>query len=407
MSSIIREGDTFHGISVESCGMFTNDEHGETYAGQHRDGYACGLGVVTWSRGHKEYAEHGPDGQCDGRWLYRDADGDTCHCVFERGDWKASAYVDANGSCTYNFEVCAPDDVRVLALIAQVAPVEVRPATPDPTRHSPPSHRPMDRPARVCRRRRWRPPWPPRCTPTPHAVAAARATQPNSSKARPRSGACAGRVDVGGARVGALMHPNNRPSGAHEASLTQLRCHAIVKHAPTRGGLHISVHTKYCTMCKTPGHRQKFGSCPFRECSECKQVGHSARECRKQSYRTSGSDVDGRNTMDDANDEDADTSTMSVDGQSDDRNHMSERGDGDRLQEYDRSNLSDASERKHDDDEDIEDTRTRGASITIDLGYESDDGKRTLEPGDLSSLLAMETMMARMMTRTGKATRSS
>jgi hypothetical protein len=29
--------------------------------------------------------------------------------------------------------------------------------------------------------------------------------------------------------------------------------------------------------------------------------------------------------MDDANDEDADTSTMSVDGQSDDRNHMSER----------------------------------------------------------------------------------
>ena len=88
--------------------------------------------------------------------------------------------------------------------------------------------------------------------------------------------------------------------------------------------------------------------------------------------------------MDDDNDEDADTSTMSVDDQSDDRNHMSERSDGDRRQEYDRSNLSNASEHKHDDDEDIEDTRTRtrGASITIDLGYESDDGKRTLERGD-------------------------
>ena len=61
---------------------------------------------------------------------------------------------------------------------------------------------------------------------------------------------------------------------------------------------------------------------------------------------------------------------------------MSERRDGDRRQAYDRSNLSDASEHKHDDDEDIEDTRTRGASITIDLGYESDDGKRTLERGD-------------------------
>ena len=116
--------------------------------------------------------------------------------------------------------------------------------------------------------------------------------------------------------------------------------------------------------------------------------------------------------MDDDNDEDADTSTMSVDGQSDDRNHMSERSDGDRRQEYDRSNLSDASEHKHDDDEDIEDTRTRGASITIDLrlGYESDDGKRTLGRGDPNGEqpLAMKTMMARsMMSRTGKATRSS
>ncbi len=89
---------------------------------------------------------------------------------------------------------------------------------------------------------------------------------------------------------------------------------------------------------------------------------------------------------------------------------MSERGDGDRRQEYDRSNLSDASEHKHDDDEDIEDTRARGASITIDLrlGYESDDGKRTLGAAIqmVSSLLAMKTMMARMMSRTGKATRT-
>jgi hypothetical protein len=86
--------------------------------------------------------------------------------------------------------------------------------------------------------------------------------------------------------------------------------------------------------------------------------------------------------MDDANDEDADTCTMSVDGQSDDRSHMSERGDGDRRQEYDRSNLSDASEHKHGDDEDIEDTRTRGASITMAMEDESDDGERTMERND-------------------------
>jgi hypothetical protein len=59
-------------------------------------------------------------------------------------------------------------------------------------------------------------------------------------------------------------------------------------------------------------------------------------------------------------------------------NHMSERGNGDRRQEYDRSNLSDAGEHKHDVDEDIEDTRTRDASITMDMGYESDDGERTV-----------------------------
>ena len=75
MSSIIWNGDTYHGIRVESRGVFTNDDWGSTYAGQCRDGYACGLGVTTHSGGSKAYAEHGPDGQYDGRNLCRDADG--------------------------------------------------------------------------------------------------------------------------------------------------------------------------------------------------------------------------------------------------------------------------------------------------------------------------------------------
>ena len=77
MSSIIRYGDTFHGISVFGRGVFTNDTDGRrTYAGQCKDGHACGLGVVTLPDGDKEYAEHGPDGKCDGRCLRRWADGD-------------------------------------------------------------------------------------------------------------------------------------------------------------------------------------------------------------------------------------------------------------------------------------------------------------------------------------------
>ena len=37
--------------------------------------------------------------------------------------------------------------------------------------------------------------------------------------------------------------------------------------------------TKHCTLCRADGHRQKTAACRFRECSKCKAVGHSAREC--------------------------------------------------------------------------------------------------------------------------------
>jgi hypothetical protein len=153
MSSIIRDGDTFHGISVESRGVFTN-KRGWTYAGQIRDGYACGLGVATHSRGTKVYAEHGPDGKCDGQYLCRQANRDTWYRLYEFGEEKEYAVVFADGSCYYNGVACARNDPRLLALIAQVTPVEVRPAAralhPPSARHSPPSNRPMDRPARFC-----------------------------------------------------------------------------------------------------------------------------------------------------------------------------------------------------------------------------------------------------------------
>ena len=131
MSSITRNGDTFHGISVESRGVFKH-KYGWTYAGQCKDGYACGLAVLTWSNGTKAYAEHGPDGKYDGRHLERDAHGDTWYILHERGEWKERARVSADGRCLYNDKACAPDDPRLLALIALVAPVEVRPAARAP-----------------------------------------------------------------------------------------------------------------------------------------------------------------------------------------------------------------------------------------------------------------------------------
>jgi hypothetical protein len=199
MSSIIRNGDTFRGISVFGRGVFTNDEYGgRTYAGQCKDGHARGLGVLTYRNGNKEYAEYGPDGQYDGRYLRRWTDGTTYYWLFERGKAKGHAIVSADGRCTYHYEDCAPDDPRLLALIAQVAPVEVRPAARAPhpplAAHSPPSNRPMDRPARFAPAgagdRRGHRGAPPFRTPSLVWLRGTPQQQPRC-QARPPSGACA------------------------------------------------------------------------------------------------------------------------------------------------------------------------------------------------------------------------
>ena len=133
MSSIIKIGHTYHGISVFGRGVFNNDMYGGmTYAGQHRGGHACGLGVATYFNGTKVYAERGPDGKFDGRWLQRNAHMSIWYRLYERGKENAYARVYANGDCQYNRVACAPDDPRLLALIALVAPVEVRPAARAP-----------------------------------------------------------------------------------------------------------------------------------------------------------------------------------------------------------------------------------------------------------------------------------
>jgi hypothetical protein len=148
MSSIIRDGDTYHGIGVFGRGVFTNDLYGglgsyggRTYVAQCKDGYACGLGVLTFRNGTrngtKEYAEHGPDGQYAGRCLVRWTGGHTDYRLYERSKRKEYGYVYAHGYCTYKGEACAPDDPRLLALIAQVAPVEVRSPSPPPATRLP------------------------------------------------------------------------------------------------------------------------------------------------------------------------------------------------------------------------------------------------------------------------------
>ncbi len=258
MSSIIMDGDTFHGISVFGRGVFTDDTDGRwTYAGQHRGGYACGLGMLTWSHGHKAYAEHGPDGKLHGRQLVRSPHGETWYTLFERGKQKDSGDVFDDGRCKYNGELCAPDDPRLLALIAQVAPVEVRPAAPAtqlPSLHnSPPSNRPMDRPARfapagaggrLCHRGA-----------APHTVAGGCATQPNSGHTAKHVNTVT-RTRAFSRYWSHGRHPlaptDNRRLGHTKGLSRQRHCQAIVQHtavpnAATRGGLYVSVHMPHAT----------------------------------------------------------------------------------------------------------------------------------------------------------------
>ena len=143
MSSIInipiQNGGSFSGIIVDGRGVFKREDISgtKTYAGECKDGYPCGLGVFTQSNGTKDYAEYGPDGKYDGRYLCR-LDTYTDYSLFERGKVKTIAVVFADGRCTYNRKDCARNDPRVLALIARVAPVEVRPQPQPATRHCPP-----------------------------------------------------------------------------------------------------------------------------------------------------------------------------------------------------------------------------------------------------------------------------
>jgi hypothetical protein len=104
--------------------------------------------------------------------------GTTVYILHERGKSKANARVHADGRCSYNLEDswmyncerCAPDDPRLLTCAdsagrpgrgaprSRSPPPATRPATQTPR------NRPMGQPARFAPRRRWRRPWPPRCT---------------------------------------------------------------------------------------------------------------------------------------------------------------------------------------------------------------------------------------------------
>ena len=151
MTEIKFWGSTYVGTAEGDHGVFTDNSNGAVFVGKIAGGSAR-IGVHTWTGGTTSFVECDADGQWHGRVLDCYADGDTVYRRYEHGSYKEQAALSADGTCEYNDEACAPDDPRLLALIAQVAPVEVRPAARAPHPPSPaiqtPRSRPMDLPAR-------------------------------------------------------------------------------------------------------------------------------------------------------------------------------------------------------------------------------------------------------------------
>jgi hypothetical protein len=222
--------------------------------------------------------------------LLRYDDGETKYDLFEHDEPKGSAWV-YNVHCTYNGEACAPDDPRLLALIAQVAPVEVRPATPTPHPesfpHSPPSNRPVRRPMRrlVLSPQALATATATEVHPhTPHAGRSGRATQANNSLNASHDHAVTlslasstpvrSRGRTGGTITCPLLHPGNRRlmhtrsrrggfiGMACPARRRTERCHAR--------GLHVPMHTLHVASpppcCELPLHSHPVtcACCPAR-----------------------------------------------------------------------------------------------------------------------------------------------
>jgi hypothetical protein len=203
-ASIIWLESVLRGTSDRELGVFTDINDKYTYAGQHRAGHVYGCGVITentgYSAGSKIYAEYGADGRYSGRCVRRSggasgsdfdvlahrsdrSEGWTEYTLYEHGEDKASVSVSSSGGCQYRDgegrgtfgrgESCKRDDPRVLKLIAQIAPVEVRRAAPAAHPQSP-----RTRPQAIVR-------WISRLVLPPQALATAMAAQVHPPRRTP------------------------------------------------------------------------------------------------------------------------------------------------------------------------------------------------------------------------------
>ena len=144
VTSVLCDGEVHHGFTVDRLGVFINEDNFtgtpvvKKFAGRivkNCNREVPRLGVLTLSqRGGNSYNffERGPFGEWHGRDVRALSDR-TVYSLYERGLLKASAVLHASGRWFYNEMMCPPYYPPLVAFIAEVAPVKVRPATAAPS----------------------------------------------------------------------------------------------------------------------------------------------------------------------------------------------------------------------------------------------------------------------------------
>ncbi len=115
---------TLAGVRIGGKGVFTG-ARGYTYRGQANDATADGLGVLTYPDG-RTYSGGWSAGVAHGHAVYHYADGNVQYFLLDRGTTVHSAWLLTSGACDYDYQLCAADDARHVALATAALDADVR-----------------------------------------------------------------------------------------------------------------------------------------------------------------------------------------------------------------------------------------------------------------------------------------
>jgi hypothetical protein len=133
VTEIQLNGARWRGACRGDVGVFKH-ANGCTYAGGVKAGMADGHGVIKWPNGATASVQL-VAGMYHGYTEYHYASGGVLYSQYERGNRVHYARVYADGSCEFEFKVCAAGHAGLVALKAAVRSLAVSPS--QPMQHAP------------------------------------------------------------------------------------------------------------------------------------------------------------------------------------------------------------------------------------------------------------------------------